>query len=145
MPLIVGSGRHRFGYTYIANFCRAVEAALIREGIEGRAFTVTNGRLPTWREYLGAVEAAFGKKQKLFCPPWIVFAVARAMEAWHKIRPSYDPKLTVYRIRRVTTETTYDISRTVADLGYDPDDDYVRQIAETMAWYKEERAHGHIR
>ncbi|MBN1940334.1 MAG: NAD-dependent epimerase/dehydratase family protein [Candidatus Aminicenantes bacterium] len=145
MPLIIGHGRHRFGYTYIANLCRAVEAALVREGIEGRSYTVTNGRLPTWGEYLGAVEAGFGKRQRLHVPPWIVFAVARAMEAVHKLRPSYDPKLTVYRIRRVTTETTYDITRTVADLGYDPDDDYLRQVAETLAWYREERAHGHIR
>ncbi len=144
MPLIIGRGRNRFGYTYIANFCRAAEAALVREGIEGRAYTVTNGRLPTWGEYLRTVLAQFGKRQRIMAPAWIAFALARVMETVHRIRPAYDPKLTVYRIRRVTTETTYDISRTIADLGYTPDDDYVRQIAETMAWYREERAHGHI-
>jgi len=145
MPLVIGRGRSRFGYTYIANLSRAIEAALVLDGIEGRAYTVTNGRLPTWGEYLRTVQAGFGKRQRIYVPGWIVFAVARVMEAVHKLRPSYDPKLTVYRIRRATTETTYNISQTVADLGYAPDDDYVRQVAETMAWYREERAHGHIR
>jgi nucleoside-diphosphate-sugar epimerase len=145
MPLIIGRGRCRFGYTYIDNFCRVTEAALVREGIEGRAYTVSNGRLPTWREYLRIVAAGFGKKQKIYVPVWLLFVIARAMEFVHRIRPSYDPMLTVYRIRRATTETTYDISRTVADLGYLPDDDYIRQAGETLAWYKEEKAHGHIR
>lgn len=145
LPLIVGHGRCRFGYTFVGNLCRAAEAALLRDGIEGRAYAVTNDRLPTWGEFLGAVEAGFGKKQRLYVPSWAAFAGARAMEAVHKIRPSYDPKLTVYRIKRVTTETTYDISRTKADLGYVPDDDFERQVAETLAWYREERAHGHIR
>ncbi|MCX6566463.1 MAG: hypothetical protein NTW38_08605 [Candidatus Aminicenantes bacterium] len=106
---------------------------------------MTNGRLPTWGEYLGAVAAGFGKKQRLRIPAWAAFAVAWGMEAVHRLRPSYDPKLTYYRIMRVTTETTYDISRTKADLGYVPDDDFERQVADTLAWYREERAHGHIR
>jgi nucleoside-diphosphate-sugar epimerase len=91
------------------------------------------------------VGAGFGKKQRFHIPVWAAFSVARGMEIVHKLRPSYDPKLTVYRIKRVTTETTYDISRTKVDLGYVPDDDLKRQVAETLAWYREERAHGHIR
>jgi nucleoside-diphosphate-sugar epimerase len=145
LPLIVGNGRCRFGFTYIGNFCRAAEAALLCDEIEGRAYAVTNDRLPTWGEYLGAVAAGFGKKQRLYVPAWAAFAAARAMETVHKLRPSYDPKLTVYRIKRVTTETTYDISRTKIDLGYIPDEDFERQVAATLAWYREERAHGHIR
>jgi dihydroflavonol-4-reductase len=144
LPLIVGRGRCRFGFTYVGNLCRAAELALLRDGVVGRAYTVTNGRLPTWREFLGAVEAGFGKKQRLYVPAGPVFAVAWVMEALHKLRPSYDPTLTYYRIKRITTETTYDISRTVAELGYVPDDDFERQVAETLAWYREERAHGHI-
>ena len=123
----------------------AILLILVRDGVCGRAYAVTNGVLPTWGEYLGAVAAGFGKKQRIYVPAWAAFAAARAMEAVHKIRPSYDPKLTTYRIRRVTTDTTYDISRTRDELGYVPDDDFSRQVAETLAWYREERAHGHIR
>jgi len=144
LPLIVGRGHCRFGFTYIGNLCQAAELALLRDGIEGRAYTVTNGRLPTWREFFSAVEAGFGKKQKLYVPPWLVFAIARGMEAVHKVFPSYDPTLTYYRIKRITTVTTYDISRTRSELGYVPDDDFEGQVAETLAWYREERAHGHI-
>jgi dihydroflavonol-4-reductase len=144
LPLIVGRGRCRFGFTFIGNLCRASELALLRDNIEGRSYTVTNGRLPTWGEFFRAVEAGFGKKQRLYVPAGPVFAVAWVMETVHKWRPSYEPALTYYRIKRITTETTYDISRTVAELGYVPDDDFERQVAETLAWYREERAHGHI-
>lgn len=143
-PLIVGGGRCRFGYTNVGNLCRAAASALVKDGIEGRTYTVTNGRLPTWKEYLDAVYAGFGKRQRMYLPPWVAFAAAWGLETLHKIRPSYDPLLTYYRILRATTETTYDISRTRAELDYAPDDDFPRQIGETLAWFKKERADGHI-
>jgi len=144
-PMIVSGGRCRFGYTYSENLCRAIEAALVKDGVEGRAYTVTNGRLPTWREYLTDLYAAFGRRQRIYLPSWTAYTAAWGLETLHKIRPSFDPLLTYYRIKRATTETTYDISRTRADLGYEPDDDFRRQIGETLNWFKKERADGHIR
>ena len=44
----------------------------------------------------------------------------------------------------MTTETTYDISRTIGELGYAPDDDYEKQFAEIVAWYKKEKADGRL-
>jgi nucleoside-diphosphate-sugar epimerase len=61
-----------------------------------------------------------------------------------KFRPGYEPTLNYYRVKRVTSETTYDISRTVADLGYVPDDRLERQIGEIAAWYRREKKDGFI-
>jgi nucleoside-diphosphate-sugar epimerase len=141
-PLIVGSGRWRFAYCYVGNLCQAVELALTKEGVEGRAFTVTNGVLPTWREFFGALQRGIGRKQRVYVPVWFAYATAAASGLLHRVFPSFKNQLNYYRIRRITTETTYDITRTVAELGYRPEDDFERQFAEIVAWYKKERACG---
>jgi 2-alkyl-3-oxoalkanoate reductase len=144
IPLIVGRGRYRFGYCHVANLCRAAELALLTPGIEGRAYTVTNRVLPTWREFLSAMQAGVGKRQRVYIPAAAARLLAHASVALGDLLPRYGDKLNPYRVYRVTTETTYDISSTIADLGYEPDDDYVRQFAEIVAWYKEEKAHGRL-
>jgi nucleoside-diphosphate-sugar epimerase len=142
VPLIVGHGRWRFGYCYVGNLCQAVELAINREGIEGRAYTVTNGELPTWRDFFKAVQKGLGKRQRVNTPVWFAFAVARMMGSIQKVFPGYQPSLNYYRIKRITTETTYDISRTVAELGYRPDDNFEAQMAKIINWYLQERKHG---
>jgi nucleoside-diphosphate-sugar epimerase len=144
-PLIVGRGHWQFGYCYVGNLCQAVHLALTKEGVEGKAYTVTNSELPTWKAFFKAIQKALGKKQRLFIPAWVAFTAASLMQFVHKIIPKYDPPLTRYRIRRVTTDTTYDISKTIAELGYEPDNQTERQIEEIVAWYREEREHGFIR
>jgi len=142
VPLIVGHGRWRFGYCYVGNLCQAVELAINREGIEGQAYTVTNGELPTWRRFFKAVQKRLGKRQRVYIPIWFAFALAGLMTGLQKVFPGYQPPLNYYRIKRITTETTYDISRTVAELGYRPDDNFEAQMAEILNWYLQERKHG---
>jgi nucleoside-diphosphate-sugar epimerase len=145
VPLIVGRGNHRFGYCYVDNLCRAVELALLKEGIEGRAYSVTNGALPTWREFFSGFQRALGRKQRIYVPAFLAFAAAGSMAVVRKFRRRYQPMLTYYRIKRVTTETTYDISRTVAELGYAPDDRLEQQIEAIVAWYRQEKKNGFIK
>jgi len=142
VPLIVGHGRWHFGYCYVGNLCQAVELAINREGIEGKAYTVTNGELPTWRDFFMAVQKGLGKRQRVYIPVWFAFTVAGIMSGLGKVFPGYQPPLNYYRIKRITTETTYDISRTVAELGYRPDNNFEAQTAEIINWYFQERKHG---
>jgi nucleoside-diphosphate-sugar epimerase len=142
MPLVAGRGRWRFGYCYVGNLCQAAERALLTPGIEGRAYTVTNGRLPTWGEFFYAMQEGVGRRQKIYFPVLLARFLALALGAAKAAFPRLRIELNPYRIRRVITETTYDISETVADLGYAPDDDAGRQFAEIVAWYKKEKADG---
>ncbi len=144
VPLVVGRGRNRFGYCYSGNLSQAVELALLKEGVEGNAYTVTNGDVPTWRAFLTELQNGLGRAQRVFVPEWTAFALAGVMAGIKRIRPRYEPTLTYYRVKRVVTETTYDISRTVADLGYRPDDDWERQVEEILDWYLRERRDGFI-
>jgi nucleoside-diphosphate-sugar epimerase len=144
VPLIVGRGWNRFGYCYSGNLSRAVELALLKEGIEGNAYTVTNGAVPTWRAFFTRLQNGLGRAQRVYIPEWTAFALAGVMAGIKRIRPRYEPTLTYYRVKRVVTETTYDISRTVAELGYRPDDDWEQQVEEILAWYLRERRDGFI-
>lgn len=144
LPLIVGKGTFRFGYCHVDNLCQAAELALVKPGIEGRAYTVTNRVLPTWGEFFRAMQAGVGRRQRLFVPVAAARAMARSSVLLAAISPVFQSKLNRYRIRRATTETTYDISRTLADLGYEPDDDYGLQFAGIVAWYKREKARGRL-
>lgn len=141
-PLVVGKGRWRFGYCYVGNLCQAAELALVKEGIEGRAYTVTNGLLPTWRELFEVFQRGVGRRQRIYLPvPAVRFAAAVAAIG-QSLMPRREPTITRYRVRRGSSETTYDISRTVAELGYRPDDDYRRQFAEIVNWYLKEKSCG---
>ena len=120
LPLIVGRGDCRFGFCYIDNLCQAVLLALTQPGIEGRAYTVTNGVLPTWGEFFSGLQRRMGYRQRLRVPAWMAFALAAVLRGVQRLFPNYVPGVNYYRIRRITTETTYDISRTIAELGYRP-------------------------
>ncbi len=144
MPLVAGRGRWRFGYCYVGNLCQAAELALVAPGIEGRAYTVTNRVLPTWRDFFRTMQRGLGKKQRLYIPVVIARILGLSAGAVGAMFPGFKERVTPYRIRRVTTETTYDISRTIAELGYAPDDDFERQFAEIVDWYKKEKADGRL-
>jgi nucleoside-diphosphate-sugar epimerase len=141
-PLVIGKGRWRFGYCYVGNLCQAAELALVTEGIEGRAYTVTNGRLPTWQELFEVFQRGVGRRQRIYLPLPAVRFAALVAAIGRSLRPGREPTITRYRVRRGSTETTYDISRIVAELGYRPDDDYERQFAEIVDWYIKEKGRG---
>jgi nucleoside-diphosphate-sugar epimerase len=145
IPVIVGRGRCRFASCYIDNLCQAVELTLKNDRSVGQAFTVTNGVLPTWREFFGGLQRGVGKKQRIYVPVFLGKVLAACDQLRKKLQPGYYAELSQYRIRRITTETTYDISRTVDELGYCPDNDTERQIRAIVDWYLEEKKKGHIR
>jgi nucleoside-diphosphate-sugar epimerase len=143
-PLIAGHGRWRFGYCYVGNLCQAVELALVEAGIEGKSYTVTNDRLPTWRDFFKALQKGLGRKQRVYVPVWLAHAASGVSGLLEAILPRFERQLNYYRIKRITTETTYDISRTVAELGYKPDDDFEPQFAEVVDWYLKEKRNGNL-
>ncbi len=145
VPIIVGSGRHQFAFCYIDNLCQAVQLSFKNDKAVGNAYTVTNGVLPTWRQFFSGLQKGLGKRQRIYVPVWLAKTLASFQELRKKVSPGFQPDLTQYRIQRITTETTYDISRTVTELGYRPDNDTERQIRTIVEWYREERKKGYIK
>lgn len=139
VPIIVGHGNWHFPYCYVDNLCQAIHLACLKPGIEGRAFTVTNGENPTWRMFFSRLQAALGKKQRIYVPVWVALLIAATEELHKKLNSRYVPAVSFYRIRRITTDSTYDISDTIADLGYRPDDDLDAQARAIVSWYLDEK------
>jgi nucleoside-diphosphate-sugar epimerase len=145
VPLIVGHGRHRFASCYIDNLCQAVELTFRNDLAVGKAYTITDGVSPTWREFLSGLQHGIGIKQRLYVPVWVAKLLAVSEQAIRKVSPRYRGEVSPYRIRRITTETTYDISRTVAELGYRPDTSIEKQIQNIVDWYLDEKRKGYIK
>ena len=141
VPLIVGSGRKRFGLCCPTNLCRAVLATLDKPQTNGRAYTVVNRVAPTWGELFRALQEGVGVRQRVYVPVSLSLAAALFCELAKLLLPGFRPPLNFYRIRRITTQTTYDLSQTERELGYESDDDYQSQFERIVAWYKEEK-HG---
>jgi len=141
----VGHGRWRFPLCDVSNLCQAVELSLEIPGIEGRAYTVANGIAPTWREFFGGLLQELDRKPSATVPVPVAMGLGFLAETAHRLLPRLDPVISRYRIRRITTHTTFDISRTMAELGYRPDDRLDRQIKAIVAWFRKEQQAGYVR
>ncbi len=135
VPLIVGNGSRQFGFCYTGNLCLAAYRACVVDGVIGKCFTVMNDRPMTWGRFFGYLQERVGRPQRVRVPVAVVRAGAALQEGWRRIDRSYVPSLSRYRALRVTTDTSYDISGTVAGLGYHPDRDEEAQLASIADWY----------
>jgi nucleoside-diphosphate-sugar epimerase len=139
VPLRVGRGDRHFGLCSPSNLCQAALAAAVRPRIVGKAYTVVNGVSPTWREFFDALQKGVGKPQRVYVPVSLLMAAALFVEMARLLFPGMRPSINWYRIRRITSQTTYAIAKTVRDLGYAPDDDYPALFASIVEWYRQER------
>ena len=137
--MIVGRGDKKFGFCYPANLCQAVLAAVQTERAVGQAYTITNSVLPTWRQFFSALRAAVGRPQRLYIPVPLAIGVGLFLGLLKRVFPGFSPALNYYRLRRITCQTTYDISKTIEELGYRPDDDFPAQIRAIVEWYRNAR------
>ena len=62
-----------------------------------------------------------------------------------RVIPSYESPLTRYRIKRITSHTNYDISKTIQELGYVPENDIEKQFSSIVDWYLAEKDLGYIK
>jgi 2-alkyl-3-oxoalkanoate reductase len=140
LPLRVGRGKKKFGLCAPANLCKAALAAASRPQATGKAYTVANSVSPTWKEFFDSLQEGVGRPQRYYVPVSVSFVAGMATELARRIVPRYRPSINYYRIRRITSQTTYDLSRTFTDLGYVPDDDYRTQFRSIVDWYKKEKS-----
>ena len=141
-PVIVGRGNRRFPFCYVDNLCQAIHLACLKPGIEGRAYSVTNSDLPTWKMFFSRLQAGMGKKQRIYVPVWFAMFIAATQELRRRLDRRFMPEISFYRIRRITNMTTYNISDTIADLGYRPDNDLDAQARAIVSWYLAEKKRG---
>lgn len=138
-PLIVGSGRRTTSICAVENVAQACHLACRMRGRDGAAYTLTNGAEITWRELLGFFQDRLGRPQRLYLPLAAAYALAFGMQLAHALGVKV-PLASFYPVARVARDTSYDISRTRAELGYEPEHDLDRQLGEVVGWYLAEKA-----
>lgn len=140
LPLTVGTGQNRLAYCYVGTLVQAVERACSEDRAVGRCYTIANLTTPSWQEFFGYLAAGLGRKLRRPMPASLAFGLTVASELLRQVVPLARPALTRYRFRRATTDTTYDISPAVRELGLRPDEDIAGQLAAAARWFGECRA-----
>jgi nucleoside-diphosphate-sugar epimerase len=113
LPLPRG-GRALHALTSVENLTHAVSLAMSAPIVGTTVFNVTDPDPMTIRE---AVNAVFGAQAKVASVPlWVARTAARMPK-----RSGSEPILTPYSVQQLSEDRTYDLSETVATLGYSPE------------------------
>lgn len=134
VPLLIGSGASLLAYCYVDNLTHAVEQAFYSDCAVGRCYTVCNKTPLDWRQFFSELGEGVGARPRSV-PRVTAFWTALVFDAIRRFLPMARPPLTAYRFRRATSDTTYDISATIRDLGYCPHEDVSGQLNRTCQWY----------
>jgi nucleoside-diphosphate-sugar epimerase len=125
----VGGGRHLTSTTHVDNAVQGLVLAAQR-GHPGAAYFVTDGQPVVFRDFVTDLAGTQGVAiPDRSVPAPVAGAAARTAEAiWRTLRLRGTPPMTRLTYWLTAMETTIDISRARADLGYEP----VRTIADGM-------------
>ncbi len=111
-PTVQGDGLQSRDFTYVANAVQCLMKAATAPGISGNVYNVGTGSSTTVLDLVNALNRVMGTK----------------------LAPTFTPA----RIGDVKYSLA-DISRTQADLGYKPAEDFESGLAKTVAWAREPR------
>ena len=110
-PTIQGDGLQSRDFTYVANAVQCLMKAAAAPGVSGNVYNVGTGTSTTVVELVNALNRVMGTK--------------------------LDPTFGSARVGDVRYSLA-DISRTKADLGYEPGEDFESGLAKTVAWARQQ-------
>ncbi len=139
---IIGSGKNVVPAVYV----RDVAQGLIKAGdagdhVIGRAYTLADDRRVTQREVMDAIADTLNvPRLSLNVPYSALYSAGRSAElVWQSLgrRNAAPPPLTTYGITLIGGDQWFSIEKARRDLGYAPQYDIYRGVAEGVRWYKE--------
>jgi len=110
-PTVYGDGMQCRDFTYVANAVQAMRKAAAVPGISGNVYNVGTGRNVTVLDLVAALNQVLGTK----------------LTALHGPPRAGDPQFSLA-----------DISRTKAELGFEPDVTFEDGLRRTLEWYREQ-------
>ncbi len=143
-PVIVGSGNYIFPFCSSRILCEAVENSIKFEQSNNKIYTITSGFKITWKQFFKFFQKKFNKLQWIYIPEIIAMITAAVSLLIHRIFPNFKPSLTPYRITRITSNTSYDISEAIKDLKLTIIDDYEKDLEDIYRWYIEVKGNSQI-
>jgi nucleoside-diphosphate-sugar epimerase len=143
-PTIVGSGNRILSFCDVGNLARACHLACRMRGSNGAAYAVTNGQDITWRHLMGFFQTRLDRRQRLYVPLIAAYVIALTLQLLHAVIPAVPRRISYYPVSKIGRDTSYDISRTRLELGYEPAQDLERQLEAIVQWYQQEKSSGRI-
>jgi nucleoside-diphosphate-sugar epimerase len=138
-PLLDG-GHNRASLIYVDDASRAIaQAAVAEAGVAGKAYSIADGEIYTWRDMLTVIQEAVGNRALVIStPPWAYGIAAIASETWGLLR-GRAVSLTRDKLREMSQAawvcSHHEISR---DLGWTPMVNAREGAKLTANWYRQQ-------
>ncbi|HTK11416.1 MAG TPA: NAD-dependent epimerase/dehydratase family protein [Ktedonobacteraceae bacterium] len=139
---IFGSGKNIVPTVYVRDVAQGlIKAGDASERAIGRAYTICNDEYITQEEYLNAIADALNAPHLLLHVPFsALYTAGRSAElTWQALgrRNAAPPPLSTYGVTLQGRDQIFSIDRARKELGYSPEYDIKRGVAESVKWYLE--------
>ena len=137
---LIGSGKNIVPIVYVRDAAQGIiKAGDAPDTAIGQAYTIANDQRVTQADYMNAIADCLGTARlSLHLPYMPLYLGARAAElAWSAAgrRNVESPPVTTYGITLLGGDQLFSIGKARSELGYKPEYDLARGVAEGVAWY----------
>lgn len=134
----IGKGDKLLNNTYVENLVEGILLGMKHPAALGEAFNLTDSRLVTRQEFIGAICKFFGKPLPGRVPEWLARLAVKPMESVARLLGAKSPPLlTGARVKFLANNLDYSIAKAQRVLGYSPQIDFQDGIRATLeAWRK---------
>jgi nucleoside-diphosphate-sugar epimerase len=139
---IIGSGKNVVPAVYVRDVAQGlIKAGDADERVIGKAYTLADDRRVTQSEFMDAIADMLNvPRLSRHVPYSALYTAGRTAEImWQRMgrRNAAPPPLTTYGITLIGGDQWFSIDKARRDLGYEPQYDIYRGIAEGIRWYQE--------
>jgi nucleoside-diphosphate-sugar epimerase len=143
---LVGSGKNIVPLVYVRDVAQGlIKAAGAGDAVIGRAYTLADDRRVTQAQYLNTIADCLCVPHISRRVPYVpLYVAARAAElAWQAMgrRGAAPPPVTTYGVTLLGGDQMFSTGRAREELGYQPEYDIARGVAEGVRWYLEKKGH----
>lgn len=132
----VGVGRNLTPLVHASDVTRAVESALF-QGKPGETYLIASSRSLPMDELRSLIMKSWNTSSFYpFVPTYIMYTVAWLFEQLSRVT-GIAPPATRQNIANTVWDREFSIKKAAHDLGYEPQDDFGKNIHETIVWYQE--------
>ena len=136
---MTGDGSNTLSVVYGADCAAACIRAAVSDGVpSGRAYFVDDGEVLVWRDALGAIEKALGKRAfvRFGLPMGVIQAAAAATQLYGKVTNTAQ-MLTLDKVRELRQRHWVCEGRGAREeLGWSPRVRWAQGVAEAVEWYR---------
>jgi nucleoside-diphosphate-sugar epimerase len=138
---MTGDGRNTLSVIYVEDCAAAVVRAVTAKGApSGKAYFVEDGAVYVWRDALGDIEAALGKKAfvRVGMPLGVLKAAAAATQLWGALTNTAQ-MLTLDKVNELTQQHWVCSGEGARrDLGWTAKVQWQQGVIEAVKWYREQ-------